>query len=280
MRRTSCAYVGPSSARECGCGPPPCARRPPAGCRRRGRAGRRGGPPRPCSARRGGRGTSGARRRPPAGRGCAGRRCAAGGGAGSWGRRPDARRRGPRGQGAFEQRERDGLDPLGAARAHACVGEALEEFGLVLGVGFEAVEAAHAALAGAAGEDHLECGVIQGLAARRQIFAARGGGHRASAVRPGAVADSRTVRAGCRWPTRAECGPAASGRGGPPGGRPCPGRRGRGACGRGRRDRLLLVRGERGLARGLHGLPHQTGGQCLTSFSQRVRFSPRKVTRP
>ncbi|WP_323182842.1 hypothetical protein [Streptomyces sp. NBC_00401] len=32
-------------------------------------------------------------------------------------------------------------------------------------------------------------------------------------------------------------------------------------AGEGGRDRLLLVRGERRLARGLHGLPHRTGGE-------------------
>ncbi|MEU8483551.1 hypothetical protein [Streptomyces sp. NPDC048641] len=32
-------------------------------------------------------------------------------------------------------------------------------------------------------------------------------------------------------------------------------------AGEGSRDRLLLVRGERGLARGLHGFPHQTAGE-------------------
>lgn len=77
------------------------------------------------------------------------------------------------GQGAFEEGERGGLVHLGAAREHQGVGEALEEFGLVLGVEFDAVEAAHAPLAVAVGEDHLERGVVQGLAARREIAAAR-----------------------------------------------------------------------------------------------------------
>ncbi|MEU8483552.1 hypothetical protein [Streptomyces sp. NPDC048641] len=82
------------------------------------------------------------------------------------------------GQGAFQECERGGLVHLGAAREHQGVGETLEEFGLVLGVEFDAVEAAHAALPVAVGEDHLERGVVQGLAAWRQIAAARGGGRR------------------------------------------------------------------------------------------------------
>lgn len=191
-----------------------------------------------------------------------------------------ARGVGGRGQGALEQRERDGLVPLGAAREHACVGEALEEFGLVLGVGFDAVEASHAALAVAVGEDHLERGVVRALRCggrypRRARWRAqdvggeaRRGGRLAHGAGQLPGADSRRVWASCRRPKRTAW---------------------RSSVSRSPRARSLRARAavtascssaRKGGSPGAARPPAPDGRPVPTSFSPRVRFSPRKVTRP